>query len=65
MIVYGDADGDGAITTMDAVLLSQYLAGWDVTLDAISGDADGDGVITTMDAVLLSQSLAGWNVQLG
>ena len=65
VIVYGDADGDDKITTMDAVLLSQFLAGWDVTLDMISGDADGDGAITTMDAVLLSQYLAGWNVQLG
>ena len=64
-IVYGDADGDGEITNMDAVLLGQYLNGWDVEMNMESADADGDGEITNMDAVLLGQYLNGWDVTLG
>ena len=64
-IVYGDADGDGEITALDEVLLSQYNAGWDVTLDEVAADADGDGEITALDEVLLSQYNAGWDVTLG
>ena len=64
-VMAGDADGDGAISAMDAILLSQYLAGWDVTLNEVSADTDGDGAISAMDAILLSQYLAGWDVTLG
>ena len=64
-MILGDADGDGEIAAMDAILLSQYLAGWDVTLNEVSADTDGDGAISAMDAILLSQYLAGWDVTLG
>lgn len=29
---YGDVNGDGTINSSDSVLLSQYLAGWDIKL---------------------------------
>ena len=64
-VIYGDANGDGEISTLDATLLSQYLAGWDVTLNEVAADANGDGEISTLDATLLSQYLAGWDVTLG
>ena len=59
-IMYGDVDGDGAITTFDPVLLNQYFAGL-VTADALSAgaDVDGDGVITTFDPVLINHYFAG------
>ena len=53
----GDVNCDGEITTLDAVLLAQYLTGWDVTLELSVADLNGDGEITTLDATLLSQIL--------
>ena len=64
-IVYGDADGDGVLTLLDANLLTQYLSGWDVTLVEVTADVDGDGDLTLLDANLLSQYLSGWDVKLG
>ena len=64
-ILYGDADGDGEITLLDANLLNQYLSDWDVTLDEAAADADGDGEITLLDANLLNQYLSDWDVVLG
>ena len=34
-IIYGDANGDGAVNARDALLLQQYVAGWNVTLGPI------------------------------
>ena len=57
--------GDGEINSIDAVLLAQYIAGWDVELDGIAADCNGDGEINSIDAVLLAQFIAGWDVTLG
>lgn len=64
-VVIGDANGDGVVDGMDATLLLQYAAGWDVTVDEAAGDANGDGVVDGMDATLLLQYAAGWDVTLG
>ena len=64
-IIYGDANGDGEVTTRDVTLLQQYMAGWDVTLVVESADANGDGEVTTRDVTLLQQFMAGWEVTLG
>ena len=64
-IIYGDADGDGEITLLDANLLNQFLSDWEVTLDEVAADADGDGEITLLDANLLNQFLSDWDVTLG
>ena len=61
-ILYGDANGDGAVNARDAALLQQYVAGWDVTLVAASADANGDGAVNARDAALLQQYVAGWDV---
>ena len=63
--VYGDTNGDNTINAVDAVLLAQKLAGWDVDLDISAADCNGDGVVNAVDAVLLAQYLAGWDVVLG
>ena len=61
-VIYGDADGDGDITTGDVVTLQQFLAEWDdVEIDLSAADADGDGDITTGDVVILQQFLAEWD----
>ena len=64
-IIYGDADGDGEITLLDAGVLSQYLGGYEVDIDLVAADADGDGEVTLLDAGVLSQYLGGYDVTLG
>lgn len=61
----GDADGNGTVDGLDATLLLQYAAGWDVTINEAAGDADGNGVVDGLDATLLLQYAAGWDVSLG
>lgn len=64
-VLVGDVDGNGVVDGMDATLLLQYAAGWNVEIDEVAGDADGNGVVDGMDATLLLQYAAGWNVTLG
>lgn len=61
----GDANGDGKVNGLDVILLRQYIAGWDVTVDPIGGDANGDGKVNGLDVILLRQYIAGWDVTLG
>lgn len=65
---YGDINCDGRINSLDAVLLAQYLAKWNVDISdegMIAADVLKDGRVNSLDAVLLAQYLARWNVQLG
>lgn len=64
-ILYGDANGDDSVDARDLSLLQQYIAGWDVTLDAEAADANGDGSVDARDLSLLQQHIAGWDVTLG
>lgn len=54
----GDPDGDGYLTTADAVLLLRYLNGWEGVLDPKDADFSGDGAVRVYDAVLILQLLA-------
>ena len=51
----GDADGSGSINTVDAMLVSQYYAGYDVDIDPYSADVNGDGYANARDAMLICQ----------
>lgn len=62
---YGDANGNGEIDIKDLVLLAQYLAGWNVSIDSEISDCNTDGKVNIKDIVLLSQYLAGWEIILG
>ena len=64
-IIYGDANGDNEINTIDLALMQQYLANWTVEFSAAAADANGDGEINTIDLALMQQYLAGWEVTLG
>lgn len=64
-ILYGDTDGDGEITSLDVLVLQQYFAGYEVTLDEVTADVNGDGEITVLDVILLQQFFAGYDVNLG
>ncbi len=59
----GDINGDGSIDTHDAILLSQYLAGWRVSIDKTMADVSGDYKVSAIDAVLFAQYLAEWDVK--
>ena len=64
-ILYGDANDDGVIDGLDATLLLQYLAEWDIELNIDAADVNADGIVDGLDATLLLQYLAEWDVTLG
>lgn len=62
--VGGDLNDDSVVDIRDAVLLAQYLAEWDVSINTGAADCNGDGAVDIRDAVLLAQYLAEWDVEL-
>jgi hypothetical protein len=62
-IVLGDLNNDGAINSIDAVLVLKDYAGTLVgkvsTISISSGDANGDGKINSVDAVIILKYYAG------
>lgn len=61
----GDPNGDGAVNAKDAVMISQFLAGWTIGYDMSIADVNHDGKVNAKDAVIVAQYIAGWNVTLG
>lgn len=57
----GDLNGDGDITSADAVMLARYLADLTELSEAqlVAADLNGDGEITSADAVRMARYLAG------
>ncbi|RZN35685.1 MAG: hypothetical protein EF813_08405 [Methanosarcinales archaeon] len=53
----GDLNGDGKITTTDAVITLEIAAGSRPNDPA--ADVDGDGVVTSLDALMILQAAAG------
>ncbi len=64
VIVPGDANGDGYISGKDLILLRQYMAEMDVTLDEDAADVNRDGYVSGKDVILMRQYLAEWDVEL-
>ena len=60
----GDINGDGKLNNKDAILLMQYLAGWETAAPAVSADINNDGKLNNKDVILLMQYLAGWEVTI-
>ena len=60
----GDIDGNGKQNNKDVLRLMQYLAGWDVEVEAGSLDINGDGKLNNKDPLCLMQYLAGWDVKI-
>ena len=60
-IIYGDANGDGAVNMQDLTVLAQYLARWPgIVIDEMAADANGDGAVNMQDLTVLSRHLARW-----
>ncbi len=70
-IKYGDANGDGMITSADVILLKKYIANYDGKTGTSSivipgnGDANGDGKITSADIILLKKYIANYDSATG
>lgn len=60
----GDANNDGRVTTRDALVILQKIAGFDVTVNESNADCNADGRVTTRDALLILQWIAGFEVVL-
>ena len=58
---WGDADGDGAVTNADALLLMRYLIGADTVEEENLAlcDVNGDGEINLADALLIMRKAMG------
>ena len=59
--IWGDADGDGFVTPIDAMLVLQYYIGaiTEADLNAAVCDVDGDGYVSPVDAMLILQFYVG------
>ena len=56
--VYGDANGDGSVTSADVTVIYNYLLNGDTTF-LVNGDVNGDGSITTVDVTIIYNILLG------
>lgn len=59
--IKGDIDGDGAITSIDAMMISQYVAGTrNLTQEQLyRADVNCDGKVDSIDAMFIAQYVAG------
>ncbi|MBO4932483.1 MAG: leucine-rich repeat protein, partial [Clostridia bacterium] len=59
-VIYGDADRNGIFDDPDILLLNQYFAGHNVSIDMTAADIDDDNQVTRAEAMYLARALAGW-----
>ena len=59
--VFGDADGDGAVTVLDATRIQRLLVGLcpKYNIAPTAADVDRDGSVTILDATRIQRSIAG------
>ena len=57
----GDADGNGKVTSTDKVLLSRFLAKWDIAIDEKACDLNRNGTLEAAEAVVIARYLAKWS----
>ena len=56
----GDINGDAAVRLADLVNLSQYIAGWDVYVNAVALDVNNDKTVDLRDVSHLAKLVAKW-----
>ena len=62
--VPGDANDDGVVDTADALMILQYISGFEVTPILENADCDGQSGVTTGDALIILQAISGFDVKL-
>lgn len=60
----GDANSNGKVDIMDALLTLQHAVGWTVTISLGNADVDDNGTANILDALLILQHSVGWDVML-
>lgn len=63
-VLHGDADGNDLVEVNDVLLIMQYAAGWNVSVDTEAANVDNANGVNTADAVLILRYLAGEAVTL-
>ena len=58
----GDLNYDGFIDDQDDMLMTRYLAMWEVDINEFAADIILDGLIDDIDAMMLSRYLANWGL---
>ena len=70
-VLYGDANGDGAINGKDVMVLRKYMANFDYdtgtsTVDISAGaDANGDGIVNGKDVMIMRKYMANFDYDTG
>jgi hypothetical protein len=64
IIIYGDVNEDGYITTTDATLVTRWAGGNTAAVlrNILAADVNGDAYITTTDATLITRRAGGSSV---
>lgn len=62
--VPGDANENGTVDIRDAVIVLQYAAGENVSINTRNADVNADGNVDIYDALRILQYGAGWDVEL-
>ena len=60
-VLMGDANGDGVVNYLDAMLIAQYYVG-DISADELNleaADVNGDGIVNYLDAMMVAQFYVG------
>ena len=60
----GDANEDGRADMLDALLILDYAAGIEVTINQTNAEVDGNGKVDISDALLILQYDAAWDIEL-
>ena len=60
-VMLGDANGDGVVNYLDAMLIAQYYVGdiVDEDLNLEAADVNGDGTVNYLDAMMVAQYYVG------
>lgn len=61
-LIWGDATGDGTVTSADSVLIKRYLADWhsQTAFNPTACDLNKNGEVEATESVVVSRYLAGW-----
>lgn len=60
----GDANGDGQVSSLDALSIFKYSTGWKLDIDLSNADVNADGAADVFDALLILQFGIGRDVTL-
>ena len=60
----GDADNNGKVNALDAMLTLKYASRWDVEINLANADVDANGKVKAIDALTILKYASRWDVVL-